>query len=123
MLARTKALGASLFATLLLCVGVMAPSAAAQNQDGLVNVMIGDVSILNDANIGVAAQVAANINLLISHAERSHAVSLMRVGHRQCRFILNESPARPICCGAPAADGSWCPAHRRLVYMQPQRTV
>ena len=61
MLARTKALGASLFATLLLCVGVMAPSAAAQNQDGLVNVMIGDVSILNDANIGVAAQVAANI--------------------------------------------------------------
>jgi len=31
----------------------------------------------------------------------------MRVGHRQCRFILNEPPARPICCGAPVADGSW----------------
>jgi len=45
----------------LLFAGVMAPSASAQNQDGLVNVMIGDVNILNDANIGVAANVAANI--------------------------------------------------------------
>jgi hypothetical protein len=29
--------------------------------DGLVNVAVGDVNVLNDANIGVAAQVAAQI--------------------------------------------------------------
>jgi hypothetical protein len=51
---------ATLFATALLAVGVVSP-AGAQNQDGLVNVAIGDISILNDANVGVAAQVAANI--------------------------------------------------------------
>jgi hypothetical protein len=39
------------------------PAAAQQNvdQDGLVNVNVGDVTILEDVNIGVAAQVAANI--------------------------------------------------------------
>jgi hypothetical protein len=55
-----KKLLATLFATALLAVGVVSP-ASAQDQDGLVNVAIGDVSILNDANIGVAAQVAANV--------------------------------------------------------------
>ena len=40
-----------------------APSLAAptQEQDGLVNVAVGDVTILEDVNIGVAAQVAANV--------------------------------------------------------------
>jgi hypothetical protein len=61
MFARTKALSASIFAVVALSAGALAPSAAAQNQDGLVNVMIGDISILNDANIGVAANVAANV--------------------------------------------------------------
>jgi len=40
-------------------VGATAP-AMAQEQDGLVNVMIGDITI-EDVNIGVAAQVAANV--------------------------------------------------------------
>ena len=30
-------------------------------QDGLVNVAVGDVNVLNDARIGVAAQVAAQV--------------------------------------------------------------
>ena len=30
-------------------------------QDGLVNVAIGDITILEDVNIGIAAQVAANV--------------------------------------------------------------
>ena len=34
---------------------------AVQIQDGLVNVAIGDVTILEDVNVGVAAQVAANV--------------------------------------------------------------
>ena len=42
-------------------VGMAAPaSAATQNQDGLVNVAVGDITI-SDVNIGVAAQVAAQI--------------------------------------------------------------
>jgi hypothetical protein len=39
-----------------------APGAAeAQEQDGLVNVMIGDITILEDVRIGVAALVVAQI--------------------------------------------------------------
>ncbi len=38
-----------------------APAAAQTNQDGLVNVNVGDVTILEDVNIGVAAQVAAQV--------------------------------------------------------------
>ena len=43
--------------------GAAAPAYAAPTavQDGLVNVAVGDVEILNDVNIGVAAQVAANV--------------------------------------------------------------
>lgn len=58
---RARKLFASLFATMLVAVGALAPSAGAQEQDGLVNVAIGDVNILNNADIGVAAQVAANL--------------------------------------------------------------
>ena len=61
MLTRAKRFSVAVLSAGLLFAGVMAPSASAQNQDGLVNVMIGDVNILNDANIGVAANVAANI--------------------------------------------------------------
>lgn len=45
----------------VLGLGALPAAAATQNQDGLVNVAVGNVSILNDANIGVVAQVAANI--------------------------------------------------------------
>lgn len=55
-------------AAVALCAGaamsglVASPALAAnQNQDGLVNVAVGDVSLLNNANIGVVAQVAANV--------------------------------------------------------------
>ena len=42
-------------------VGASASPAAAQEQRGLVNVNVGDVEVLNDASIGVAAQLAAQI--------------------------------------------------------------
>ena len=46
----------------VLVAGVAAPAAGqVAIQDGLVNVAVGDVTILQDVNIGVAAQVAANI--------------------------------------------------------------
>ena len=50
---------ASLFASGLLAVGLAAPASAQQN--GLVNVEIGDVTILENVGIGVAANIAAQI--------------------------------------------------------------
>lgn len=58
---RAKRLFAAVCATALLTFGVAAPTAGAQTQDGLVNVAIGDVNILNDVDVGIAAQVAANV--------------------------------------------------------------
>lgn len=53
MLKRSLSVGA-------LSLGLAGP-VAAQQQDGLVNVIVDDVAILNDVNIGVAAQVAASL--------------------------------------------------------------
>jgi hypothetical protein len=45
-----------------LFVGVsMAPAEAQTRQDGLVNVNVGDVTILEDVNVGVVANVVANV--------------------------------------------------------------
>lgn len=43
-----------------LSLGLVGP-VAAQVQDGLVNVAIGDITILEDVRVGVAAQIAAAI--------------------------------------------------------------
>jgi hypothetical protein len=60
MLVRRKFVGA--FAATAVAVGsIGAPAAIAQPQNGLVNVAVGDVAILNNVDIGVAAQVAAQI--------------------------------------------------------------
>lgn len=37
------------------------PAQAQTQQDGLINVSVGDVTILEDVNIGIAAQVAAQV--------------------------------------------------------------
>lgn len=51
----------TLFAGAALVAGGAAPATAAtQNQNGLVNVAIGDITI-SDVNIGVAAQIAAQV--------------------------------------------------------------
>jgi hypothetical protein len=57
---RTRRLIATVALGAFMLVGAAMP-ASAQQQDGLVNVAIGDVTILEDVNIGVAANVAANI--------------------------------------------------------------
>jgi hypothetical protein len=56
---RAKKFLVSLCATGMLF-GAATP-AIGQEQDGLVNVMIGDVTITDAVDIGVAAQVAANV--------------------------------------------------------------
>jgi len=57
---RVKRLIAGFAATVALAVPATA-SAQPQIQDGLVNVAIGDVTILEDVNVALAAQVAANV--------------------------------------------------------------
>jgi hypothetical protein len=39
----------------------MAPAEAANQQDGLVNVNVGDVTVLQDVNVAVIANVVANV--------------------------------------------------------------
>ena len=51
----------TLFAGAAMVTAAAAPASAAPNQDGLVNVAIGDITILEDVNVGVAAQVAAAV--------------------------------------------------------------
>jgi hypothetical protein len=57
---RIKTFAAAAFAAVLLTIGVAPAGAAHQTQDGLVNVAIGDITV-QDINVGVAAQVAANV--------------------------------------------------------------
>lgn len=53
----------TLAASAAVVTGVAGPASAANNSqnDGLVNVSTGDISVLDNARIGVAAQVAATI--------------------------------------------------------------
>ena len=51
----------TLFAGAAVMAGTAAPASAAnQDQDGLINVAIGDITI-SDVNVGVAAQIAAQV--------------------------------------------------------------
>jgi hypothetical protein len=62
MITRVKAVAVSAFmGAAVLFTPVSPAEAQIQNQDGLVNVAVGDVTILEDVNVGVAAQVAANV--------------------------------------------------------------
>lgn len=62
MMTRVKALAASAFMGAAILFTPVSPVAAQTTVgDGLVNVAVGDVNVLNDANIGVAAQVAAQV--------------------------------------------------------------
>ena len=60
-MSRIRTIAASLLASAALLTAVPAASAQTTRQDGLVNVNVGDVTILRNVDIGVAAQVAANI--------------------------------------------------------------
>ncbi len=62
MLTRVRSLVAALMVgTALVLTPMAADSASAQRQTGLVNVDIGNVNVVRNVGVGVAAQVAANI--------------------------------------------------------------
>ena len=56
-----RASGVAAASTMLFVGALGAPAQAQVAQDGLVNVAVGDVTILENVDIGVAAQVAAQI--------------------------------------------------------------
>jgi hypothetical protein len=58
--ARWRKAVATFCATALAFVAIAAPASAQQQQDGLVNIIIGDITI-EDVNVGVAALVAAQV--------------------------------------------------------------
>jgi hypothetical protein len=55
-----RKLAATVMTSATLLFGFAGP-AAAQEQDGLVNIIIGDVTILEDVNVAVAANVVAAV--------------------------------------------------------------
>ncbi len=61
MATRVRKAAATLIAGAALSVGVASPAMAQPNQDGLVNVAVGDVTILEDVRVALAAQVVAQI--------------------------------------------------------------
>lgn len=57
---RTRHFLVIMMLSLLMVAGSAFPASAQQEQDGLVNVAIGDITI-EDINVGVAALIAANV--------------------------------------------------------------
>jgi hypothetical protein len=72
---------------------------AAQKQDGLVNVVVGDVTILEDVNVGVAASVAAtlcdlvdvgSVNVLASNVDTtSRSATVCRTDAGKVKIVQN----------------------------------
>ena len=61
LMTRTRRFAAALALGATLALPAAGAGAQVAVQDGLVNVAVGDVNVLNDVNVGVAAQVAAEI--------------------------------------------------------------
>jgi hypothetical protein len=48
----------------------------------------------------------------------SHRAKLLKLGTRQCRYIVSDDLHSAVCCGAPTREkSSWCDWHRKLVYV------
>ena len=91
---------ATLFAGSVLAVGVASPASAQTKQDGLVNVVVGDVTIAEDVNIAAAVDLAlqacdlvdvTNVTLLANRTDqtsRSTTVCRQEDGDK-VRFVQN----------------------------------
>jgi hypothetical protein len=76
-----------------LSLGLAVPAAVqAQRQSGLVNVDVGDVNILNNVKIGLAAQVAASICGVEVGPVALLAANVARTGTTQTVCTTDEGP-------------------------------
>jgi hypothetical protein len=58
---------------------------------------------------------------VLEEPDLRHRTKLLKIGARQCRFIVSDDPRRAVCCGAPTRENSsWCDWHRRRVYVSTQ---
>jgi hypothetical protein len=101
VLTRPKKAMATLCATALACVAIAAPAGAQQQQDGLINVMIGDVTVVvEDVNVGVAVQAALAVcptvqvgNVAVLAADvvsgRQEATTVCETAAGPLRFVQN----------------------------------
>jgi hypothetical protein len=47
-----------------------------------------------------------------------HRAKMLKLGSRQCRYIVSDELRSAVCCGAPTREGSsWCDWHRKRVYI------
>ena len=91
---------ATLFAGTIIAVGIASPASAQTRQDGLVNVNVGDITILEDVNIAAAVDAAVqlcdavdvgNVTLLATQTDntsRSTTVCRLEDGDK-VRFTQN----------------------------------
>jgi len=93
---------ATLFAGTVLAVGVAAPaSAQTTRQDGLVNIVVGDITIAEDVNVAAVAEVLsdlqvcavvpANVTLLADRTDNTSRTSLVcrQEDGDKVRFVQN----------------------------------
>ena len=90
---------ATVFASTVLAVGVASPASAQTKQDGLVNVVVGDITIAEDVNVAavvdVVAQVCAvvpvNITALATEVDNSSRTALVcrQEDGDKVRFVQN----------------------------------
>jgi hypothetical protein len=90
----------TLFAGAALVTGIASPASAQTKQDGLVNVVIGDVTVLQDVNIAAAVDAAVqacdlvdvgNVTLLATRTDntsRTSTVCRLEDGDK-VRFVQN----------------------------------
>jgi hypothetical protein len=46
---------------------------------------------------------------IMQEPDSSQQTKLLKIGTRQCRYIVSDDLRRAICCGAPTPEGSsWC---------------
>ncbi|MEZ0167358.1 GcrA family cell cycle regulator [Microvirga sp. TS319] len=47
-----------------------------------------------------------------------HRAKMLKLGLRQCRYIVSDDLRSAVCCGAPTREGSsWCEWHRKRVFV------
>jgi hypothetical protein len=103
---KTSLFGVALATALIGVVAISPQGAAAQNQNqqGLVNVAVGDVTILENVGVGVAAQVAAavcgvtvqNVNVLASTVvQQGETATVCEIGQGDQNVPVTIEPGEP----------------------------
>jgi hypothetical protein len=54
----------------------------------------------------------------VTEPDPRHRAKMLKLGSRQCRYIISDDLRSAVCCGAPTQEGSsWCDWHRKRVFV------